>query len=270
MNTWKVGKRILALALGVLLVSTTSMGDVNAAGTKVKSGSVSYLPDGTINFVTEYSYDMQGNLVRQAVTDGLGNLSSDTYYYYDESGRQTKGTLIVYYDGVATITDSAYLYDAAGNLAFIQNTDVTGALMSMVAYVYDAAGNQTQSITVGADGAVDLMVLNSYDAAGNKTGTQYYTGTCALMSSTSTTYNKAGNEKLAVSLQSNGEVGTTTEYKYDKHGRLKGMNVIVPEIPFCNYFVTYELDADGDWTKMINKNNAGTVTGSTEYFYTYI
>lgn len=269
MNAWKAGKRILALALGAMLVSSASMGDVRAAGMKLQDSAITYYADGSINFVTDYSYDTSGNLVRKMITNGLGQLTSDTYYYYDMNGRKSKETLIVYDEGLAILTDSAYLYDAAGNLAFVQNTNAVGELVSVVAYVYDVVGNQTQSITVGADGMVDMMVLNSYDAAGNKVSTQYYTGTCALMSSTATTYNRAGNAKSAVSLRENGKIGTSTEYIYDKKGNLKGMNVVVPDIPFCNYYVTYELDADGDSVKMTNKNIAGAVTGSTEYFYTY-
>lgn len=269
MNTWKFGKRILALALGTVIVSTSGIGVVNAEEMKLNTCSVSYMPDGSVKSVTNYSYDEQGNMIRKMVKDALGNLSTDYYYYYDASGKQVKETQIVYDEGYAILTNATFLYDTAGNLMFKQNTDATGALMNIVAYVYDAYGNQTQSITVGADGAVDLMVLNAYNASGKKISTQYYTGTCALMSSTTTTYNKAGNEKMDISLRSNGSVGTTTEYLYDKQGRLKGMNVIVPEIPFCNYFVSYELDADGDILKMTNKNSAGVVTASTDYYYTY-
>ncbi|WP_374428136.1 LysM peptidoglycan-binding domain-containing protein [Ideonella dechloratans] len=183
--------------------------------------------------VTEYTFDLLGNTVKQVVDSAGLKLTTDwtydvegrvltvvdpkrvtTKYTYDIVGRRTKEQQD---SGGLNLTKS-YTYDAAGNV--LTSTD---ARNKVTRYRYDDAGRLTY--TVDAEGSVSL---NEYDAKGQLVKQTRYVDTIT-----------GSEEPNAVDGSKGAQV---TRFAYDDDGRLE-----------------YTVDALGQVTKNERDGNGNVV-----------
>ncbi len=183
--------------------------------------------------MTEYAYDVYGNVTSLTVEAGGGERAATSYVFDGESNLLSETS--------PQGNTSTYEYDAEGNLT--KSTDENGRVTT---YSYDALGNNTGF--VDDDGSTTY----TFDKAGNLLSASNTAGTVAFTyddlyrtvdvanedgSHTSYTYDAVGNQtsitypdgkKLAYSYDSLGMLtaitdhdGSATTYSYDAEGRKK-------------------------------------------------
>ena len=162
------------------------------------------------NITTEYTYDINGNLITE--TDTYGRV---TRYVYDNNGRRIRTI-----NAAGNVT--RYEYNEVG-----QRTAVMDANGNQTRYVYDPAGRLLY--TINALG--QTSETTSFNAASNtatvtdsdgNTYTYYYNEVNQVVRivnplgyETGTTYTSDGSVETSTD-----ELGRTTTYEYDQLGRL--------------------------------------------------
>jgi YD repeat-containing protein len=156
-----------------------------------------YQATGDVTSETTYTYDENGNLLVEMVTNNRG--SSGYYYSYDDNGYQA-GSVMTVDDEVQSTEE--YVRDAEGNILRSQYTDETGKVVSVTEntytdgrltetiytydgdvshylYTYDENGNVIRSESEGAYGS--SVTVSVYDEQGrlvqNEMSGDNYTGT---------------------------------------------------------------------------------------------
>ena len=114
-------------------------------------------------YITEYTYDVNGNKIK-GICKVNGKLDSSTEYTYDANGNLTKQ---IDKDEHGKVTNTKECtYDANGNLTKeIEN----GGYNYTSEYIYDANGNLTKQIEKDKNGEVNLSLEYTYDTNGNIT-----------------------------------------------------------------------------------------------------
>ena len=177
----------------------------------------------------KYSYDSQGNL-----TVAVNQHGENVQYTYDSQGRLLTKT---YADG----SIANYAYDARGNLISASDAD------SSTTFEYDAADRLTK-VTDG-DGR---FLSYTYDAAGHRASMTDQAGNAVHYG-----YNALG--QLASLTDGNGN--SIAAYSYDNLGRLaRGDNG-------NGTYTTYEYDAAGQLTHLVNYKADGSVNSRFDYSY---
>ena len=134
-----------------------------------------YAADGSIDNISEYSFDSQGNntqIIRGANGSGIGG--AIYRYSYDAQGNQTQQTLDRGADG-ALESIYTYSFDAQGNqTSYETDNDADGNADTRYVSIFDALGNRTRyELDTNADNSTDNIYHHSYDAKGNLTQTNY-------------------------------------------------------------------------------------------------
>jgi len=215
-NTWSYAYD----NLGNLVDTTDPQGRVtyneyNAAGKLVRV-TRNYDPgrpqndENLYNIVTEYQYDLRGNMI--STTDTYGRTTS---YLYDDAGRLLQAT-----DAAGNVSTNTY--DALGQLA-----STTNALLQTTQYEYDDIGRLVRTINpLGIPSAtttfnVAVNTSTVTDLGGN-VATYYYDGlervfkvVDPLGNYTLTTYDENGNVATRMD-----KLGRVTYYEYDALNRL--------------------------------------------------
>jgi hypothetical protein len=125
--------------------------------------------DGTIDRVTNYTYDANGNLTKEEYdADNDGTIDEVTYYTYDANGNLIKEEYDADNDGTI---DSVryYTYDADGKrIKREEDEDNDGTIDEVAYYSYDANGNVIRvENDLSNDGDIDVVTYYTYDANGN-------------------------------------------------------------------------------------------------------
>ena len=194
--------------------------------------------DGMPGGRTELTYDENGNLILQIMTDGDGSVtsrhenkfdadgnplsetsfradgsvSSKKEYTYDEAGR----LILEKQSRVRTARTRAYEYDGEGRMTRSVCTDEDKRQV----YIYDGAGN-TVSVTVyRPDGAVNLRSEYTFDAAGNTLSYVLFGGDGHIISGSDAIYDERGHEICRTEFGKEGALTSRTEYSYDTAGNL--------------------------------------------------
>ena len=111
-----------------------------------------------------FEYDAQGNLThRQIRWSGEG--TTDSVYQY-ENGRLVRLTKKDEYDGVTTLREYAYQYDANGLLKEISENE-NGEYAGKTSYLRDASGRIKRVIDYDSADSFIMMFEHKYDAAGH-------------------------------------------------------------------------------------------------------
>ena len=132
--------------------------EYDAAGNRTKmTNHVSASLDSEVDQSIQYTYDGEGNKVREEWYDGQGNLK-----WYETS-----------------------VYDAAGLEVRSERYDPDGTLECYWSYEYDGQGNKIRTELYGADGAMlTYYIIYTYDDAGNCLSQEYYDADGTLRSVT--------------------------------------------------------------------------------------
>ena len=225
------------------------------------SSKVEYLYDNNLQEATDYptvvtdrggndrhfGYDEFGRLI--SATD-LGDTSYD--YVYGESGlaavqSPTGGNILAYtYDDDGNVTSvtysdggvKEYTYDDEGNV-----TRVTLPSGVTIDYQYDSDG-----IEISRTSSIDGQVFTSYDPDGRLLSIEDTAGTTEYV------YDDSTGEFEGINYGS----GANLRYEYDDFGRITQVSVqadVLSEV----YSTSYEYDAVGNLTKVIDPNDGETV-----------
>jgi RHS repeat-associated protein len=210
-----------------------------------------------------YTYDPQGNIITQTVTDTNGSVTTTNTTY------GTNGD-------VATLTNStgtnSYQYDTNGYVS-----QITGANGSIISYVHDAQGNITQQTEKANASAVGLVTKYSYDIYG-----RLLTVTDSRDRVTTMTYDLVN--RLETKMLPN---GVKTTYGYDDLDRITSIvyakangTVLASETYTRNLggepskvlredgsYTLYEYDAAVRLSKEVSYGSSGVAVRSIEYSY---
>jgi RHS repeat-associated protein len=142
--------------------------------------------------VTDYDYDIMGNVTRVAHPDG-----SVVTYTYDKAGNRT---------GVSTAEGtSLYAYDALHRLSSV--TDPHG---HVTRYAYDAVGNVTR-----IEYPNGLITKRTYDSMSRITSTETVNGAASVLFRETYEYSQGGNRTKVISHD-----GSSVSFQYDALSRL--------------------------------------------------
>ncbi len=126
--------------------------------------------DGRPDFVTDYTYDAAGLLLRKALdVAGNGSVNKVASYTYDDQGRQVAEEidwLGGFPDGTVDMVTRTE-YDAGGRKTRTVREGTKPGMAQITSYRYDDAGQLVREETdEGADGSVEGRVRHEYDADG--------------------------------------------------------------------------------------------------------
>ncbi|OWK44014.1 hypothetical protein FRUB_03613 [Fimbriiglobus ruber] len=176
--------------------------------------------------VTATTYDADGRVLTQAITDAVTGQVASTTNVYDADGRVTQFTDA---DGNVTLTG----YDADGDVTSVavgdqttataydmdqRATKVTDGDGDVTLSTYDAAGNVLTAVTKSAAGAIVAAVTNAFDAAGRLTGM-----TDGVGNTTTYGYDAEGNQTAVDEPAILGEPAADTTSAYDGDGRVTSL-----------------------------------------------
>lgn len=177
--------------------------------------------DGETVSQNEYTYDAEGQLLREESRDAAGSLLSATDYDY-ENGRQVRSTRD--YGSYSAVT--SYDYDEAGRLRAAVTESPDGS--TTVLYTWNSEGKPLRQETVNGDGSSTVTVW-SYDEAGRLL--RQVTGDPeAPEALTACTYDKAGRLLSEIYEESGGyRVENTYEYDEVRHKMTHTRTTTYPE-----------------------------------------
>ena len=231
-----------------------AMGRVSTVSGKIDGG----------DSVTAYTYDGNGNVIKESVTSnkpGETTAYRNTYYQYDSMNRLIK-----------TNTDepgeTLYEYDDNGNITKMTTGAVNGAGGVSTTYEYDS-----QNRLVKTTDPMGYTETYTYDNNGNIASMTDKNGTV-----TTNTYNAvnslltsvAGNETISYTYKPySGQQSAVTNssgtisYTYNTKGQLTGETSTAE-----NAAKTYTYDKDGNQTNItVTKNNNQIINQTASYNY---
>ncbi len=231
-----------------------AMGRVSTVSGKIDGG----------DSVTAYTYDGNGNVIKESVTSnkpGETTAYRNTYYQYDSMNRLIK-----------TNTDepgeTLYEYDDNGNVTKMTTGAVNGAGGVSTTYEYDS-----QNRLVKTTDPMGYTETYTYDNNGNVASMTDKNGTV-----TTNTYNAvnslltsvAGNETISYTYKPYSgrqsavtNSGGTISYTYNTKGQLTGETSTAE-----NAAKTYTYDKDGNQTNItVTKNNNQIINQTASYNY---
>ena len=238
-------------------VITTTLGAFNLpvhVSTKgTMEGEGEYTKDGW------YSYDNNGNWMRQAVLYNSDFLAYD--YTYDAKGNVIKAVYSV--DGTVSAVHN-FTYDENG-LKIRDTYEENGVVYYDYQNTYDANGNMIKSVYAAEAGNYIYEYVYNEDGKivnerGENPAGNYYT--------IDYTYNDDGNLIKKVRSE-NGEVTLTVDCTYDSNGnRIKEERSFPDE---TKDIYTREYDEHGNQTKEVRTYSDGIVeTAEWKYIFTYV
>lgn len=222
--------------------------------------------DSSVDITRTYSYDTQGRVSSESVTNPAGQEVSRSTFAYDENGRKlneqhdTNGDGNP--DGVTT-----FFYDASGVLTRSESSK-SGAIDSVVNYSYDTSGRLKETQTRNASGTV---ISTSKYTDGILTEKQGPINNDNVLDKTTHTYDDSGHlisttfdlgsdgsadEIVAYTYDTNdnvvtqvhtrgGQIVLSITHAYDANGNPVTSQFIHPALPASDYTYTYEYNDDG-------------------------
>ncbi|HIW56983.1 MAG TPA: hypothetical protein H9685_02245 [Firmicutes bacterium] len=236
-----------------------AMGRVSTVSGKIDGG----------DSVTAYTYDGNGNVIKESVTSnkpGETTAYRNTYYQYDSMNRLIKtntdepGETLYEYDDNGNVTkmttgavggvggvSTSYEYDSQNRL--VKTTDPMGYTET---YTYDNNGN-----AVTATDKNGTVTTNTYNALNSPVSSVSVKDTTTQ--TTTYTYGAASGALLGIS-DDNGSIS----YSYNKKGQQTGESRSTGET------LTYTYDKDGNQTGMTMSANNGGISQNLSYTYNYL
>ncbi|MCU0498804.1 MAG: hypothetical protein MUF87_15745 [Anaerolineae bacterium] len=219
----------------------------------------------------EYAYNNLRQLV--TVTDVLSNTST-TYVYHKDGMLETvttpnrvnsytydvfnRVTRLTYQQDATAIATFSYTYDKAGNRTCM--TEDKGSVEFVHKYVYDQANRLTTEQrfngTQCSSTTLNRTISYQYDDAGNRIY-EVITG----LGAATVTYSYNRNDQLLQQIRTASNVTTTTDYTYDRSGRLITKRVDVADAVATNDVTTqYSYDLRDQLTGVSILPDAGQNT----------
>ncbi|WP_299484140.1 Ig-like domain-containing protein [uncultured Roseibium sp.] len=192
---------------------------------------------------TSYTYDTRGRLTSATNDQGTTSLGYDSADRVTQIDYPTGKSLIYTYNEAglrASMSDGGdynvfYEYDALGRLTGLRDED-----SQIVTYEYDGAGNLVKE--TNGNGTVSEF---TYDAAGRLTRIENQAPDDSINSFNEYTYDAAG-QRVTNTTQD----GSWT-YGYDTIGQLTSAEFISTNQEIADKSLTYEYDAAGNRTKVV-------------------
>ncbi len=183
---------------------------INTANDEGFTASSAITESSGLEYTVTYTYDSQGNVLRQE-THMDGVLTEAIDYTYDAQGNYL--TLKQYYAG-ELVLDYAFTYTYSGDGVLLTREETLfGELASHVEMTYDQQGRETASVSTGLDGTVLSRTESTWEGL---TETRKYFAmedTTPYMTSV-ITYDDHGNVILEENQYDDGTV-TMMEYTYE-------------------------------------------------------
>jgi YD repeat-containing protein len=209
-------------------------------------------PDGS---TADYSYNAQGQLTGADVSNADGS-TSDSTLSYAADGSHTNTVVTTSSGGASTTT--VYGYDAQGDLLSEQLRNPDG---STADYTYNAQGQLTSADLANADGSSNESAL-SYNPDGSYTNTVVTTPMGGA--STTTVYGYDGQGHL-LSEDVNSPDGSIADYTYNTQGQLTGADLTSTDGSLSDSTLSY--NADGSYTNTVVTTPSGGAATTTAYGY---
>jgi RHS repeat-associated protein len=242
------------------MLSVTLPGGRVVTYTYTAAGLVETITDNLGNYI-RYTYDTEGNRIREEIHDDTGVLAKFTDFTFDEINRLEQ---VIYPDARA----ESYSWDHNNNLTAF--TDAAGRTATRS---YDPL-NRLKSLVQTLDQPDDVVTAYGYDSHDNLTTvtdaeshtTQFVFSDLGLTMSedspdagiTLYTYDEAGN--LASKTDAN---GITVNYTYDSLNRLTGINY-PDSVQNVSYTYDEGVNAKGRLSGMTDQSGAYTYAYDTE------
>jgi YD repeat-containing protein len=226
--------------------------------------------DGTVNALTTYTYDANGNRTQEKYDWGPdGNWDRLTNYTYDANGNQTKVEVDAGGDGTVNIIRTS-TYDAKGNrIKYEEDRNADGKMEAIYTYTYDTTGNLFKAeFDYQADGAVDRIDTYTYDDNGNLIKLEEDTNADGEIDIIfNYTYDEIGNHvKTEEDVNADGVVDKTDKFTYDANGKLIKHEEDLWGNADPERFRQYTYDANGNLIKL---EFGGTLGAPVIWYYTY-
>ena len=126
-----------------------------------------YTPEDGAIIKTATTYDDKGNVLTISKTNSAGTLLTKTTYQYSEDGKRTTE---LWTDSAGKSEGKAvYSYNGSGQLVKEETFDASGTSIGTVKYSYNADGTTAGVSRYGYDGALVSEEIFAHDAAGNIT-----------------------------------------------------------------------------------------------------
>jgi RHS repeat-associated protein len=226
-----------------------------------------------VNNKTSYTFDVNNRLIGE--TNALGKISSYQYdfvgnqlvaidrngrtrkFIYDKLNRQV-GEQWLNASGTS-IRDTAYTYDAIGNLLAASDPS------SKYAYVYDAVNRLTSTDNKDTAGVPNVLLNYTYDAADNVLNvTDTING--QLKGTNAYTYD-ALNRATTLTQSGNGVASKRADISYDAASQTTGLSRFSDIAGLIAVASTiYDYDANGRLTSLAHRRNGNNLAA---YSYAY-
>jgi RHS repeat-associated protein len=230
---------------------------------KSETSRFSTLNGQSVNDVTTYAYDLDGNVHSTTTSTDSATLTATNAY--DDLNR----LLSLVNTGTTgnVISSYGYQYDAVGDITQV-NEVAPGGTATTTKYTYDALNRLTDEQVLNASGTVQSDTSYDYDLAGNRfsqtdaSGTTYFyyysenpeeLRAQVTPDHTETDfYYDANGSLITTALNNNGTPTVTASYTYDDRNRLVSATV-------NGQSISYTYDDDG------NRVSSTTASGTTLY-----
>ncbi len=161
--------------------------------------------DGSV-YITEYIRDGEGRTLKETTGNDAGVLSYTQTFTYDENGNTLKN---VYTSGSGSVMTYTYTYDGRGNLTHEETDSPYGN--SVTDYVYDKGGRMVRMERKDDEGG--SLGLYRYDDEGRQIRSEYTTG-YGYRDVTESFYDGSG--RLVKETEDDDGTMTVSEYTYDE------------------------------------------------------
>jgi acyl-CoA-binding protein len=182
-----------------------------------------YDMNGTTDEVTTFTYDSNGNMIKETNNDLTDIDDEIATLIYDANGRLIRDELDVWPFG--SINEAGtYTYDANGRLmSRKEDSGNNGTTDAVETYTYNASGNLTgYGEDTDNNGIIDIVETYSYDANGNLTRGEGDTNNNGTIDEVFTASYDANNNAISSAFDSdnNGTIDGTGTFTYDANGNL--------------------------------------------------
>ncbi|MBN1832244.1 MAG: hypothetical protein JW896_09050 [Deltaproteobacteria bacterium] len=194
------------------------------AGWVYQRGEIDSGNNGSIDAITYYFYDSNGNMIRNEFdNDNDGFMDEITYYFYDSNGNRIRNEFDNDNDGFMDEV-RYFTYDSNGNQTSLEVDDGNDGSIDVVeSYAYDSSGHYTGfEYDDGDDGSIDVVGYATNDLNGNMTRLEIDEGVDGSIDEVRYfTYDSNGNQiSLEFDFDNDGSVDLTLYLTNDLNGHL--------------------------------------------------
>ncbi len=234
----------------------------------LRTKSVFYNKDGSLDYYSETEYNDYGESVKWSVVHG-DDVTKDYYYVYDYDEKGNK-ILSIQYDfqgNEKSWEKTDWQYDADGNELGYVSYSRSGEELYRREFTYDDNGNEVKDICYKS-GEFRFCYTYEYDANGNKTKTTEFDSAGNIEEWNETEYDNQGNAIKELYYEGEEVLDYWNSNEYDENGNKILEKVFSPEGEL-KYSYEQSYDVHGNQISWINREGDGTVSASSIDEYDY-